>query len=89
MVRPMLRSRGLARVKRGTPGGETRTLYERRRRSPAVCARCRRILGGVPRDAADLRRLPKSSKRPNRIFGGHLCHACTEEILKQAVRSAS
>ncbi|MGC9009697.1 MAG: hypothetical protein ACP5I7_03680 [Sulfolobales archaeon] len=31
--------------------------------------------------------MPKTLKRPERMFGGVLCHRCLEEILKEKVRS--
>ncbi|MCC6030801.1 MAG: 50S ribosomal protein L34e [Desulfurococcales archaeon] len=87
MPRPALRSRSLKRIKVRTPSGETVIHYERRKHFIPRCARCGSILSGVPRDPVDLRRLPKSMKRPERIFGGVLCHKCVEEILKSYIRS--
>lgn len=87
MVSPRLRSRSMRRVRVRTPGGRTVTHYERSRKSIARCARCGATLNGVPRDARDLRSLPKSSKRPNRFFGGMLCHRCLEDIIKERIRS--
>jgi len=61
--------------------------YERVKRAVAKCGRCGSPLGGVPRDLRDLRSMPKSSKRPNRPFGGVLCHRCLEEIYREIIRS--
>jgi len=88
MVSPRLRSRSLKRVSVRTPGGNTVTHYRRDARVIAKCGRCGAVLNGVPRDMGDLRTLPKSSKRPNRLFGGMLCHRCLEEILKESIRSS-
>jgi large subunit ribosomal protein L34e len=87
MVSPRLRSRSFKRIKRRTPGGRSVVYYERIKRSAARCGRCGALLNGVPRDIRDLRVLPKSSKRPNRAFGGMLCHKCVEEIYKEIIRS--
>jgi len=87
MVSPRLRSRSLKRIKRRTPGGRSVVHYERIKKAVAKCGRCGAPLNGVPRDIRDLRSLPKSSKRPNRAFGGVLCHRCLEEIYKEIIRS--
>ncbi len=88
MVSPRLRSRSLKRVQVRTPGGNTVTHYRRDTRVRARCGRCGSVLNGVPRNRRDLRALPKSSKRPNRLFGGVLCHRCLEEILKDSIRNS-
>ncbi len=87
MPRPAYRSRSLRRVRRRTPGGETRTYYEKRRPGPARCAICGRPLNGVPRlRPPKLRNLPLSSKRPERPYGGVLCPTCLEKLLKKTIR---
>lgn len=43
------------------------------------CVLCGNVLAGVP---ADTHRLAKSEKRAERVFGGMLCHLCTEQVLK-------
>ncbi|MCI4435475.1 MAG: 50S ribosomal protein L34e [Ignisphaera sp.] len=88
MVRPMQRSRSLKKVYRRTPGGKTVVHYERRKRTPMRCARCGAILFGVPTTDELRRSLPKSSKRPERMFGGFLCARCLREVLKQVVRES-
>ncbi len=88
MVRPALRSRGVRRVYRRTPGGRTVIHYDRLRKAKARCAICGRELGGVPIDAMELRKLPKSLKRPERMFGGVLCPSCLSLALKMAVRES-
>ncbi|NPA04536.1 MAG: 50S ribosomal protein L34e [Crenarchaeota archaeon] len=87
MPRPAYRSRSLRRVKRRTPGGETRTYYEKRRPGPARCALCGKPLNGVPRlRPPKLRNLPLSQKRPERPYGGVLCARCLERLLKKTIR---
>jgi len=44
-------------------------------------------LNGVPRlRPVELRKLPLSQKRPERMFGGVLCVNCLEKLLKKTVR---
>lgn len=86
MVRPALRSRSLRRVQRRTPGGRTVTHYEKRRPGPARCARCGRPLNGVPRLRPHaLRNMSKTSKRPERPYGGVLCPRCLAELLRKSI----
>jgi large subunit ribosomal protein L34e len=41
----------------------------------------------VPRlRPVELRKLPKTKKRPQRIFGGVLCPSCLTRVLKRAIR---
>jgi len=88
MVRRALRSRSLRRVKVRTPGGKLKTHYKRRKPSIAKCRDCGKPLSGVPRlRPADLRKLPKTKRRPQRMFGGNLCSACMREFLREKVRS--
>ncbi len=86
MVRPALRSRSLRRVKVRTPGGEVVVHYEKRRPGPARCARCGRPLNGVPRVRPNiLRNMAKTSKRPERPYGGVLCPRCLAELLRRSI----
>ncbi|MGC9148515.1 MAG: 50S ribosomal protein L34e [Sulfolobales archaeon] len=89
MPRPMYRSRSLKRVKVRVPSGVSVIHYERRKSFVPRCARCGAILGGVPRKPSEHRKLSKTMKRPERIFGGVLCHKCLEEVLKEKIRSMS
>ncbi|MEB3846682.1 MAG: 50S ribosomal protein L34e [Desulfurococcales archaeon] len=86
MVRPALRSRHLRRVMKRTPGGDLIVHYEKRRPGPARCARCGRPLNGVPRLRPNkLRGLSKTSKRPERPYGGVLCPQCLADLLRQSI----
>ncbi len=88
MPRPGLRTRSKRRVYVRLPGGETVIHYEPRRPGPARCALCGRPLNGVPRlRPSELRKLPLSQKRPERMFGGVLCHECLEKVLKLTIRN--
>ena len=82
MVKPMHRSRSMARKKRNTPGNRNTIIYRRRKPSRAKCALCGAILGGVPaKRPAKLRRIPKTGKRPERQYGGRVCPNCLKNSL--------
>lgn len=88
MPRPRYRSRSLRRVFVRTPGGETRIHYEKRKPGPAKCAICGNPLNGVPRlRPVELRKLPKTAKRPERMYGGVLCPSCLTKLLKKTIRT--
>ncbi|HIP66318.1 MAG TPA: 50S ribosomal protein L34e [Pyrodictium sp.] len=87
MPRPALRTRSRRRVYRRTPGGRTVIHYEKRKPGPARCGMCGMPLNGVPRlRPVELRNLPLSQKRPERMFGGVLCVRCLEKVLKKTIR---
>jgi large subunit ribosomal protein L34e len=78
----MYRSRSMARKKRTTPGNQSTIIYRRRGPSRAKCALCGAVLGGVPaKRPAKLRRIPKTGKRPDRTYGGRICHNCLKNSL--------
>jgi len=88
VVRPMYRSRSLKRVVRRTPGGRTVVHYERRKNTVMRCGRCGAPLSGVPIKDSERRKLPRTAKRPERMFGGVLCPKCLREVLKEYVRKS-
>ena len=89
MVAGRYRSRTFRRVFVKTPGGKTVLHYRRRKPGKAHCATCGKVLLGVPRELSrKMANLPKSSKRPERPYGGKLCSACTRQVLKEKARSA-
>jgi large subunit ribosomal protein L34e len=83
-----VRSRSLKRVWRRTPGGRTVIHYRRSKVGVAVCGVCGSRLGGVPTSSEVLRKVAKSSKRPERLCGGVLCPSCLSLALKLSVRSS-
>ncbi len=88
MPRPTHRTYSKRRVYRRTPGGRTVVHYRSRKPGWARCALCGRPLNGVPRlRSSELRRLAKTEKRPERPYGGYLCHKCLALRLKEAIRS--
>lgn len=81
------KSGSLREVKKKTPGGRNVTHYERRKPSKAQCGMCGVQLSGVPRATkAELASIPKTSKRPERPFGGVLCSACMRRVVIQENR---
>ncbi len=84
MVRPGLRNEKKKIVV--VPGGRRKLhLYKHKHVKPR-CASCGSLLQGVPRDVREFRKLSKSQKRPERKFGGYLCHKCTERLIRDKVR---
>ena len=89
MPRPGLRTHSRRKVYVRTPGGRTVIHYEPRKPGPARCAICGRPLNGVPRlPRAELRKLAKTEKRPERPYGGYICHRCLARLLKESIRSS-
>lgn len=79
-----MRSRSLKRVKKKTPGGKHVIRYRKGSPSSPKCAACKKPLAGVPKKRASaVKRLPKTSKRPERAFGGYLCHRCLRSRIKE------
>ena len=89
MVRPKLRSRSLRRKKVRTPGNRSITQYKKRRPKVAKCGICGKPLHGVPRlNPADMRKLAKTKRRPERPYGGNLCSSCMRDLLRKTVRDS-
>jgi len=80
MVSRRLRSRSYRRVKVKTPGGITKTRYERRGGKIGHCAATGEVLKGTRSKGSH------SSKRPNRPFGGMLSGSAMRQYFKFMVR---
>lgn len=53
----------------------------------ARCALCKKLLQAIPaRSRAGLRKLSKTQKRPERVFGGVLCTQCVQQLIKEKTR---
>src|SRR3989344_3724023 len=90
MVAPRLRSTSAKAHVRKTPRGRTSVFYRPKKPAYATCAICGMRLQAVPKRApAYMRKLSKTEKRPERLFGGVLCHACVQELLKERIRLQS
>ena len=75
------RSTSVRKVKRRVPSGKSRDYYIRRKAgNKASCAVCRAKLQGIAREGA------KSSRRPERKFGGVLCPVCQSKVVVEAAR---
>jgi len=89
LPRPALRVRSRKHYSTKLPGGRTVTHFYRKIRGVAVCAICGRPLS-VPRlSPRNAGKLPKTAKRPERIYGGQICGSCLREMIKQSVRMGS
>jgi large subunit ribosomal protein L34e len=87
MVQRMLRTRSVKKRRVRTPGNRLVTHYEMKKSSVARCSFCKKALHGVPRtNPSRMRKLPKSSRRPERPYGGNLCSECTRMLLRKVVR---
>ena len=82
----MLRTRSLKRRKVRTPGNRVVTHYNMKKTKMAKCNICKKPLKGVPRvSISGMRKLPKSSRRPERPYGGNLCSRCMRRVFRRVV----
>lgn len=80
--------KSMKKLKKRTVTGRNIIVYRKGRTSAAVCNNCGREMHGIPRLAnAQLAKLAKTKKSPNRKFGGYLCSKCTKEFLRNAARN--
>ncbi len=82
MPRLRYRTRSLRKIQKRTPGGHRTVHYEKKGTNLYRCAICGRPLFGVPRNP---REVPRSSRRPERPYGGYLCAECLRKELITAV----
>jgi len=73
-------TRSLRRVKKRTPGGRLIVQYKKRKPKIAHCAKCKRMLQGVPRKRL-IMKVPKTGRRPERPYGGVLCSSCSRKLI--------
>ena len=86
MVRPSLRSHSQARIKTRIPGNKMRIHYIRRRPKHAHCPVTNVKLHAVPRlRPAQLRKLNKTQRRPNRPYGGRISHTALSNAIQAKV----
>ena len=80
------KSRTFRRVKVRTALG-TKTRYDRRKPKAGTCSVTGETLKGVPRALpSELKKIPKSSRRPSRPFGGVLSSSATRSLMKKKAR---
>jgi large subunit ribosomal protein L34e len=90
MVNPARRSRSSKKRMVRFPGGRVGPIYKPKRPSKASCAICGGRLHGVPnRSTSQMRKLAKTEKRPERIFGGVLCGGCVRGLVREKIRLES
>ncbi|RLF10037.1 MAG: 50S ribosomal protein L34e [Thermoprotei archaeon] len=89
MVRPSLRGRPHKVVR--TPGGRHVVRRVKFQRGEGKCAWCHAELHGTPTlPRVEMKKLPKSSRRPERPYGGYLCPRCLRiGIFNAVVRGQS
>ena len=85
--------RTFRKIFKKVPGGATHVHYEHRKPKKAHCATCGKQLAGVPRlRAVTARTTAKTTKRPERPYGGILCSPCMRlkiiENAQMAMRKA-
>jgi large subunit ribosomal protein L34e len=87
MPRPSLRTRTVKRKNLRTPGSRSVIHYDGiSRPGDARCSACGAILSGVPRlNPSEMANASRSSKRPNRPYGGYLCAACLASKIRAKV----
>jgi large subunit ribosomal protein L34e len=86
MVQRMLRTRSVKKRRVRTPGNRLVTHYKMEKPKVAKCNFCKKPLHGVPRvNPSRMRKLPKSSRRPERPYGGNLCSECTRKLFRKVV----
>jgi len=84
MPSPRLRSRSLRRIFVKTPGSHVNLHYRKKKPGIAKCAICKKPLHGVPRERPfKMKNLPKTKKRPKRMYGGALCSTCSKNSIKE------
>lgn len=82
MVRGFLKNRTFKRVRVSLPGGGSKIQYRRARNGAPQCADCGGVLKGTARGSpSQIMKLSKSERRPDRLFGGVLCSACSKERI--------
>ncbi|MEM4577005.1 MAG: hypothetical protein QW701_06100 [Candidatus Nezhaarchaeales archaeon] len=89
MVRPGLRGKPHKLVR--TPGGRLVRRPVEPKKKEAKCAWCHEELHGAPAlSKTNIKKLPKSSRRPERPYGGYICPRCLKMgLIRSVIKSAS
>ena len=82
----MIIPRSTKKYKVKTPGGKNVTHFKKKRPSHDKCGKCGAKLNRPKLNVKQLKRLPKTKKRPERPFP-NLCSSCMREHFKNKVRS--
>ncbi len=78
-------SKSIKRYKVKTPGGRTVIHFRKKKPSYSRCGKCGAKLNRPKLTVKELKKLPKTKKRPERPFP-ELCPKCMREYLKEKVR---
>ena len=82
------RSTSYRKIAKKAPGGRALVHYERKKPKAATCSVTGDVLKGVPRERpVKMKNMPKTSKRPQRPFGGVLSSRASRDILKKKARN--
>ena len=72
---------------RRSPSGRPLRLVKPKKPGAVHCALCGKIMQAIPRRSqAQMAKLSKTEKRPERVYGGVLCASCTQQIVKEKTR---
>lgn len=69
---------------RATASGKGMYKVKQKMPTHALCGLCHKKLSGVPKRPSG----SKTQNRPERKFGGNLCHACTQRVVTARTRLA-
>ncbi|MCS3901824.1 50S ribosomal protein L34e [Methanococcus voltae] len=87
MPAPRYKSGSMKKTCKRVTKGNT-AHYRRKKQGVAKCGACGAVLNGVPNGRiAELSKLAKTEKRPERAFGGHLCPACVKKMMVEKARN--
>ncbi len=85
-MEPRFRSSSFKMVKKTTPGGKRVAHFRRKGVAKAHCADCGAVLPGVPTGKdAQIAKLAKTEKRPERSFAGNLCSKCARKKIRKSL----
>jgi large subunit ribosomal protein L34e len=77
----------VVKVRVRVPSGKVVVRKKWKKAAPAKCAVCGKPLQAIPRlRQAEMRKLPKSKRKPERPYGGYLCAECMKEIFREKAR---
>ncbi len=87
MPAPRYRNNTFKKTIKRVPGGRRVVHYKKKKPSKHVCAKCGKVLDAVPRGRPyQIKKIPKTKRRPNRPYGGMYCTRCTRQIAKKEAR---
>jgi large subunit ribosomal protein L34e len=80
----------VVKVKVRIPSGRVVVKKKWKKAALAKCAVCGKPLQAIPKlRQAEMRRLPKSKRKPERPYGGYLCSECMREVFREKARKIS